>query len=298
MLVLYFSGTGNTKYIAELFSKKMNSKCFSIEAGIDFAAVIKAHGTIAFCYPIYNSRVPRIMREFAHTHVNELIGKKVVILVTQQVFSGDGARVFTDMFEGGAIEVIYAEHFNMQQNMGNFPVMRSLFKPSEKSNRKFMRKSEAKMTAVCRDIKNNVVKKRGFSKVSELLGFIQGKPWQKDTRSIVPSRLEKRMQYGVRIHQDCTACNLCVNICPMKNLINHEGQIQHLNNCTVCYRCVNRCPQRAITVYIHARPKWQYTLDGTVNFSSTQGVQSICRLYCPLLADSDKKETSADTNSQ
>ena len=266
MLALYFSGTGNTKYIAELFSKKMNAKCISIESDIDFAAEIKAHDTIAFCYPIYNSRVPRIMRELAHKHMDDLTGKKVIILITQQLFSGDGARVFTDMFEKGAIKVIYAEHFNMQQNMGNFPVVRSLFKPSEKAKQKFSKKAEVKMTAVCNDIKNNVVRKRGFSKVSELLGFIQGKPWQKDTKSIVPTRLEKKMQYGVRIHQDCTACNLCVKICPMKNLTNHEGNIQQLNNCTVCYRCVNRCPQKAITVYVHIKPKWQYTLDGMSTF--------------------------------
>ena len=64
MLTLYFSGTGNTMYVAELFSRKMNAKCFSIEDAVDFSAEIKAQDTIVFCYPIYNSRVPRIMRIF------------------------------------------------------------------------------------------------------------------------------------------------------------------------------------------------------------------------------------------
>ena len=36
MLMLYFSGTGNSKYIANLFSKKVNAKCYSIEENIDF----------------------------------------------------------------------------------------------------------------------------------------------------------------------------------------------------------------------------------------------------------------------
>jgi len=31
MLTLYFSGTGNTEYVAKLFSQKMSAKCFSIE---------------------------------------------------------------------------------------------------------------------------------------------------------------------------------------------------------------------------------------------------------------------------
>ena len=52
MLTIYFSGTGNTKYIAELFSQKMGANCLSIEADVDFQAEIIAHDSIAFCYPI------------------------------------------------------------------------------------------------------------------------------------------------------------------------------------------------------------------------------------------------------
>jgi ferredoxin len=259
MLTLYFSGTGNTKYVAELFSRKMNARCFSIEDNADFSADLKANETIAFCYPIYNSRVPRIMRLFAHKHMPDLLGKKVIILVTQQAFSGDGARVFTDLFDKGAINVIYAEHFNLQQNMGNIPVWSALFKPGKKTNRRYIRKTEIKMNAVCSNIKNGIVKRRGFSKLSEILGYIQGKPWQKDTGEITPARLEKHLMKGVRIHEGCNACNLCAGICPMKNLVNKAGKMEHLNNCTVCYRCVNRCPQKAVTVYIHRKPKWQYT---------------------------------------
>ena len=258
MLTLYFSGTGNTKYVAESFSREMNAKCFSVEDYADFSTEIKAHDTIAFCYPIYGSRVPRIMRIFANEHMAGLIGKKVIILVTQQAFSGDGARVFTDLFERGAIEVIYAEHFNLQQNMGNIPVWSALFKPSEKANRRYIKKTETKMNIVCNNIKTGVVKKRGFSKVTEVLGYIQGKPWQADTSVIAPARLEKKLAESLRVHEDCTTCNVCVSICPMKNLVNTDGKIEHLNNCTLCYRCVNRCPEQAITVYIHRKPKWQY----------------------------------------
>ena len=260
MLTLYFSGTGNSKYLAELFSKKMNAKCFSIEDDVDFTTEINTHDTIAFCYPIYNSRVPRIMRIFAHAHKPNLIGKRIVILVTQQKFSGDGARVFTDLFEAGTVEVIYAEHFNMQQNMGNIPIWSTLFKPSAKANEYYINSTNAKMDTVCKNISNGIVKKRGFSKGAMILGLIQGKTWQKDTSEVIPRRLEKKLMKELQIHDDCTACNLCIKICPMKNLESHQGKIKHLNNCTICYRCVNHCPQKVITVYIHRKPKWQYLL--------------------------------------
>jgi ferredoxin len=198
------------------------------------------------------------MRAFVHEHIADLVGKKVVILVTQQLFSGDGARVFTDLFEDGAIEVVYAEHFNMQQNMGNIPVWSALFTPNEKSRNKDARKTETKINIVCSNIKSGKVKKRGFSKGSEVLGFIQGKPWQRKTNEVTPTRLEKMVINGIRIHEDCAKCNLCVEICPAKNLLNNSRKIEHQSKCTVCYRCVNRCPQKAITVYVHRKPKWQY----------------------------------------
>ena len=88
MLTLYFSGTGNTEYIAKLFSHQMDVECISIEADMDFTSILKAHDTIAFCYPIYGSRVPRIMREFVAKHMSDITGKKLIIFVTQFLFSG------------------------------------------------------------------------------------------------------------------------------------------------------------------------------------------------------------------
>lgn len=254
MLTLYFSGTGNTKFLAEGFSKKMSCKCYSIEeTQTNFSEEIAAADTLAFCYPIYASRVPRIMREFVHAHSDLIADKKIIILVTQMAFSGDGARVFTDLFPGVTLDVIYAEHFNMQQNMGNVPVLNLL---SPKYH--FLKNLDKKLDIVCENIKNGKIIKRGFSRFSILLGCIQGKPWQKDTSEIPATRGEKVVQNGVRIHKDCNSCGLCVKICPMKNLENINGQIAHKNNCTVCYRCVNRCPHKAITVWIHRKPRWQY----------------------------------------
>ena len=256
MLTIYFSGTGNTEYIATLFSNKMGAKCMSIEDGADFASEIKAHDTIAFCYPIYGSRVPRNMREFVAKHKSDINGKKIIILVTQMIFSGDGARVFTDMFLEGTINVIYAEHFNMPNNICNTPMLRHA---SRRKIQKYKSKAETKMTRICNHIQQDTVKKRGFSKFSQWLGNMQGKTWQGSSKdNSAQSSLEQKAKNSVKIHDECNICGICVNICPMKNLADEKGEVKQLGNCIVCYRCVNRCPKRAITVLFHRRPKWQY----------------------------------------
>ena len=258
MLTLYFSGTGNTKYIAELFSRKMGASCFSIEAEIDFVREIKSHDKIAFCYPVYGSRVPRNMREFVARYMSDLNGKKIIIFVTQMLFSGDGARVFTDMFWDGSIDVIYAEHFKMPNNVSNILIFRE---PGDKKIQKYLINADEKMSEVCADIKGGVVKKRGFSFFSQILGGIQGKSWQGSSKEIYPdsASLEYKAKTGVKIRKSCNACNLCVSICPVMNLSNLNGKIKQNGNCIVCYRCVNKCPKRAITVMmLNIKPRWQY----------------------------------------
>ena len=190
--------------------------------------------------------------------MSELHSKKIIIFITQMMFSGDGARVFTDMFEDGAIEVVYAEHFNLPHNVGNIPIF---WKPSKKSIHLQFKKAEAKMLKVCGDIRAGIVKKRGFSCISQLLGCIQGKSWQGDSKKIQPSRysVETKAKKGVKIHRKCNRCNICVAVCPVQNLESAHGKIIQKGNCIVCYRCVNRCPKKAITVMMfHLRPWWQY----------------------------------------
>ena len=259
VLTLYFSGTGNTEYIAKLFSKHMCAECLSIEDDADFVTVINNHDIIVFCYPIYASRVPRNMREFVEKHMNEISGKKIVILVTQVLFSGDGARVFTDMFQENTVEVIYAEHIKMPNNVGTIPFLRP---PSEKLLQKTFNNAEALVERICKDIKCGIVRKRGFSWFSKVLGSIQGQVWYGNSKKIAPRSFsgEAKSRNGVRIHKDCNACGVCVTICPMKNFADEHGRIIPKGTCIVCYRCVNRCPTRAITVMtIRLRPKWQYT---------------------------------------
>ncbi|MEZ4627589.1 MAG: flavodoxin domain-containing protein, partial [Eubacteriales bacterium] len=92
MVLFYFSGTGNSKFAAKTFCVLAGADCRSVEEKTDFDALIGAHDTIGFCYPVYGSYVPRPMREFVAAHADALAGKRFVILCTQLIFSGDGAR--------------------------------------------------------------------------------------------------------------------------------------------------------------------------------------------------------------
>jgi ferredoxin len=256
--MLYFSGTGNSKYIAELFCSMMNmhtdqtanadmqAQCYSIEENINFKELILSHEIVGFCYPIYGSRVPRIMREFAGRNIDYLKDKKIIIFCTQWIFSGDGARVFIDMFPRNHVKVIYAEHFLMPNNVNNLFIL-----PLEnnKKIKKYLVSAEKKIQIICNNIKSGIIKKRGFNVFSHFLGLFQG---------VFMPMWEKKALDLVKVYDDCTQCGLCVSICPMRNFENRNGKIIPKGNCTICYRCINKCPQKAIAVFLKTRVRKQY----------------------------------------
>ncbi|MCL2367544.1 MAG: EFR1 family ferrodoxin [Oscillospiraceae bacterium] len=247
MIMLYFSATGNSKYTAELFCGHMNAPCYSIEEEIDFTQLIAAADTVGFCYPIYGSRAPRLLREFVTAHMESLQDKKLIIFCTQMYFSGDGARALTDLFPRGRAEVIYAEHFLMPNNVCNLFFMPL---PDEKRIQWYLTQTAKKMKIVCEDIQNGKIKKRGFNPGSRALGLIQG--------AFLPG-IERRARNKVWIDADCNQCGLCVSICPMDNFESGNGNIETRGNCMICYRCVNRCPQQAISVFLRGKVRKQYT---------------------------------------
>jgi len=246
MVVFYFSATGNSKYVAELFCESMNADCHSIEEEADFDQLITQNDTVGFCYPIYGSRVPRLMRDFVITHTQLLENKKLIIFCTQMFFSGDGARVLTDLFPRDYVNVIYAEHFLMPNNVCNLFITPLAGK---KLTQWYLAGVQKKNRKVCDGISNGVIRKRGFNPVSRALGLIQG--------TFLPG-IEQRALSKVWINNDCNKCGSCVSICPMDNFKLISDTIETQNNCMMCYRCINRCPQKAITVFLRGKVKKQY----------------------------------------
>ena len=246
MVVFYFSGTGNSRFVAEHFAKTAGADCYSIEEPLDAAVLLSQEVMVAFCYPVYGSCVAGPMRAFVQAHQAELQGKRFVILATQLLFSGNGAQALCALLPGGESNVVYAEHFFMPNNLCNFPMFPVT--NGEKNARK-IRRALRKIDRTAAEIARGVVRRRGFHPISILLGKSQSAYWP---------AIEQRAASDIRVSEDCIRCGLCVRTCPTKNLSMEQNGVQQHEKCAVCYRCVNACPKQAITTMIHEKPKQQY----------------------------------------
>lgn len=243
MVTIYFSGTGNSKYVAKTFSKLMEIDCYSIEDNVDFKSIILNNEVICLCYPIHFSMAPIYFRKFINSHKEYFNGKSVIIFCTQQIFSGDGARSITDILDN--VRVIYANHFSMPNNITCFP---TYYKLTKRNTEKCLKSTTNKIVKIVEDIKNEKIYLRGFNKFSKLLGKLQ---------RISDESVYKKQLKAVKVTNECVLCNKCVNDCPTNNLVN-DNTIKSLDVCTFCMRCVNVCPKQAISVLLHGKVTNQY----------------------------------------
>ena len=87
---MYFSGTGNTKYCTEAFAQATGGRACSMESD-EALEILRASDEIALGYPIYFSDIPRIVKAFILKHADMFRGKRVFVIATMGLFSGDGA---------------------------------------------------------------------------------------------------------------------------------------------------------------------------------------------------------------
>ena len=92
MLGVYFSGTGNTKYVLNLFLKNLG-QTYSISSieDKDTLEKIKKNKDIVIAHPIHYSCIPKIFRDFLDNNIELFRDKNIFIITTMGLF---GQRLY------------------------------------------------------------------------------------------------------------------------------------------------------------------------------------------------------------
>lgn len=238
MIGVYFSGTGNTKHCIEYFMnglKSSSESCYQIEGNRAINA-IKSSKEIVFAYPVYYSNLPKIVRDFIVDNRELWQGKKIFIIATMGLFSGDGAGCSARLFKKYGAKILGGLHLKMPDCIGDV----KLLKKSKSENCEIIDEAEQKMDNVISKIKKGKYPKEGLNFFYHVAGLFGQRLYFSG----------KNKNYCTKIKTDeskCIKCGLCATLCPMSNISIEDSVVFH-DKCTMCYRCFSNCPNKAITI--------------------------------------------------
>lgn len=238
MTGVYFSGTGNTRYCVETFVRELEpaGETFAIEEA-DAVEAIRAHDEIVMGYPVQFSNMPKLLRDFVQDHSPLWRDKRVFIIATMGLFSGDGAGVLARLLRSYGAVIIGGLHLKMPDSIGDEKAL----KRSLEQNQALVRAAEQKVKNAAQAMRDGCPPRDGIGLWSHLAGLF-------GQRLYFPN---KTRSYSDKLKIDqskCLQCGRCAANCPMKNLSVQAGQVMPSGRCTMCYRCISFCPGQAITL--------------------------------------------------
>lgn len=226
MIGIYFSGTGNSRYALEVFLRKYDNavQAYSIEDA-ETADYIKENKDIVFSYSVQYSNIPKMLKDFVDRHQNLWQGKKVFVIATMGLFSGDGAGILARRLHKYGAEITGGLHLKMPDSIAD---EKALKRPIEK-NRELVKAAEKKINKAVNDIKKGRPPQEGIGLLPHLTGLFGQRLYF----------YNKTRQYTDKVTIDtgkCVGCGKCVGLCPMKNLkIENMSMEWHtFQSCFVC----------------------------------------------------------------
>ena len=125
MIGVYFRGRGNTKYCLEKFIDlyDTNAEITALEDACTLEKISR-HQDIIFAYPIYYSNLPKILRDFIQENPMVWRGKRIFIIATMGLFSGDGAGVSARLFKNYGAHIWEGLHIKMPDCICNVKTLK------------------------------------------------------------------------------------------------------------------------------------------------------------------------------
>lgn len=234
-MIFYFSGTGNSKFVASEIAKATNDDLVSMNLLIKKEKekkLVKNMSSIVFVTPTYAWRLPRVVESFIKNTTFEDV-KQVYFIMTCDSQTGNAIGHIQKLCTEkgwklcGFAEIIMPE---------NYLALMSV--PDVKKAKSIIDNAIPTIDQVTHDIINN------NSFMSYRNQGIYGK---------VMSSLANALYYPILVHakgfhvsNHCTGCTKCEKLCPLNNIIMDNHQPIWKDNCTHCMACIAHCPVEAI----------------------------------------------------
>ncbi len=246
-MVLYFSGTGNSKYIAERIAGALSDEVLSVNDRIkagDSSAVNTGRDVIV-SMPTYAWRIPRVASDWLEK--TELIGaERIWFVMNCGSEIGGAAKYNRQLAEQKGLEYMGTVQIIMPENyIAMFGV------PEDDEARTIVSKAEPDIDQAIACIKQG----QSFPAPR---GSLYDKFMSSAANPIFYKLFVKADAF--QAGDDCTGCGKCVAKCPLNNIkIKSEvNKPEWGKSCTHCMACICYCPAEAIEYAKKSHGKSRY----------------------------------------
>ncbi|MCI8804631.1 MAG: 4Fe-4S dicluster domain-containing protein [Clostridiales bacterium] len=232
-MIFYFTGTGNSLWVANELSKELREEMKNI---IDIKDKLFVEDkVIGIVCPTYMGDLPWIVKDrLLRLKINPDTYTFAILTsnVGKSGKSNDSAdKIFCTIGSG------LCSFFDISMP-GNCIIS------SKKQNSRRLSAAPLTVKNIISDIRNRIenYKSKGV-KVED--NFVEDSFFYKNKSLLRLSPIK-----NFRINKDCDGCGLCQKICPINNITIKEKRAIHGNKCAACYACVHWCPKNATRVKI------------------------------------------------
>ncbi|MDO5018595.1 MAG: EFR1 family ferrodoxin [Lagierella massiliensis] len=250
-MIVYFSGTGNSKYVAELVGKKLENKVLDMNERIknkDYSP-IEVNENLIFVVPTYAWNIPIIVKKFI-LKTEFIKVKNVWYIMTCGDSIGDANKNNKIISEKKNFKHKGTKKLLMPENYI------ALFKvPSIGKSREIIEDAKIIVDDICKDILDD----KSFS--NENGGFL------KSLQSGMINKLYYKFivnSKAFKVKDNCIGCRKCEILCPTNNIVMEDQKPRWGNDCTHCMACISYCPVEAIEYGVWTKGKTRYNIEKVV----------------------------------
>lgn len=233
--ILYYSGTGCTKYAAETLENILKDEYgVSVITERIFAGKLysdEEFDRLILMYPIYGANAPRSVIE----HIDRIssgINKNASIICTSaggDMITNLGAVSEADrILHKKGFKVTYQSHLITPSNI--------IYNQREVLAVELLKVLPLKLKKIAEDLTSDVEFRYQVNPISKSLSLV-GKVEQANT-----FRFGKMMM----VSDTCISCGKCARQCPEGNIEMVDGRPVFKDKCTMCTACVYGCPVKAL----------------------------------------------------
>ena len=232
-MILYFSGTGNSKYVAEYLGRELSDTCLNLFDRIRKEDYSKLHSETPWVIvtPIYAYKIPPMVENFLLQTLLEGSRQLYFLITCGSGICGAGyfnkkLAECKDMEYMGTAKIVMPENYI------------AMFKAPEKQKAlAIVNKAEPSILAAVNTIKTGgKLNSKSDGKIASVGSSIVHKVFfggfVKDTKFTVSDA--------------CNGCGKCERNCVKGNIAIIDGKPAWRGHCTHCMACICGCPKKAI----------------------------------------------------